>query len=164
MYRINSGLIGPVLTPQGYSLYKVDGAYSGSATFVNASHILINQFGSDEKNYDEAMKIYNSLKQGADFSMLAKEKSADPGSAAKGGDLGWFGKGAMVPEFEKASFNGPVGVVQKPIKTTYGYHIIKVNAKSNKIYVTEKIVEPVSVSPSTRDANYNAAQDFAYIS
>jgi peptidyl-prolyl cis-trans isomerase D len=164
LYMINSGLIGPVLTPQGYALYKVDGTYSGSATFVNASHILINQFGSDEKNYDEAMKIYNSLKQGADFSKLAKEKSADPGSAAKGGSLGWFGKGAMIPEFEKASFNGPVGVVQKPIKTTYGYHIIKVNAKSNKIYVTEKIVEPVRVSPSTRDANYNAAQDFAYIS
>ncbi len=106
---------------------------------VRASHILINKMGSDEKNHEEAMKLYDQLTKGADFAKLAKEYSSDPGSAIKGGDLGWFGKGMMVPEFEKAAFNGRVGVVQKPIKTTYGYHIIKVTGKSNKKYAIEKL-------------------------
>ena len=163
IYKTNSGVVGPVITPDGYALYKVDGSVSSGQTMVNASHILINQFGSDEKNLEEAMKIYNALKDGADFSKTAREKSADRGSAIKGGDLGWFGKGAMVPEFEKAAFNDPIGVVQKPIKTNYGYHIIRVNGKTDKKFITEKIVEPIKVSPSTVDANYNSAQDFAYI-
>ncbi len=163
LYKRKSGIIGPVLTPEGYALYKVDGTIPSKEVFVNASHILVNQFGSDEKNYEEAMKIYKSLIGGADFSKIAKEKSGDRGSALKGGNLGWFGKGAMVPEFEKAAFSGRVGVVQKPIKSNYGYHIIKVNARTDQKYITEKIVEPIKESPTTIDANYNAAQDFAYI-
>ena len=163
IYKKKSGIIGPVLIPEGYALYKVDGTIPSNQVFVNASHILINQFGSDEKNYEEAVKIYKSLINGADFSKTAKEKSGDRGSALKGGDLGWFGKGSMVPEFEKAAFSGQVGVIQKPIKTNYGYHIIKVNARTDKKYITEKIVEPIKESPTTIDANYNAAQDFAYI-
>jgi len=95
--------------------------------------------GSDEKNLDEATKVYNQLVAGANFEEVAKEKSGDPGSGSKGGDLGWFGKGAMVPEFEKAVFGGVVGVIQKPIKTNFGYHIIKVTAKSNSKYVIEKL-------------------------
>ena len=163
IYKSKPGIVGPVLTNEGYSLYKIEGTISTHQTMVNASHILINQFGSDQKNYEEALKLYKSLKAGADFSNLAKEKSGDRGTAAKGGSLGWFGKGAMVPEFEKAAFNSPVGVVQKPIKTTYGYHIIRVNGKTDKEFITEKLVEPVNVSPTTVDENYNAAQDFAYI-
>jgi peptidyl-prolyl cis-trans isomerase D len=163
IYKSDSGLDGPVLTSEGYALYKIDGTIPTRNTMVNASHILINQFGSDKKNYEEAMKIYKSLKEGADFSKMAREKSGDKGSAVKGGDLGWFGKGAMVPEFEKAAFNGPIGIVQKPIKTNYGYHIVKVNGKTNKEYIIEKLVEPVKISPTTVDENYNAAQDFSYI-
>ncbi|MFZ0454629.1 MAG: peptidylprolyl isomerase [Ignavibacteriaceae bacterium] len=163
IYKSNSGVVGPVLTNEGYSLYKIDGTIATNQTMVDASHILINQYGSDQKNYEEAMKLYKALKEGADFSKLAKEKSGDRGSAAKGGDLGWFGKGAMVPEFERAAFNGAVGVVQKPIKTNYGYHIIRVNGRTNKEFIVEKLVEPVKISPTAVDANYNAAQDFSYI-
>ena len=163
IYKSNQGIVGPVLTNEGYSIYKIVGTIPTGQTMVNASHILINQFGSDQKNYEEAMKIYKSLKEGADFSKMAKEKSGDRGSAVKGGDLGWFGKGAMVPEFEKAAFSGAVGVVQKPIKTSYGYHIIRVNGRTNKEYIVEKLVEPVKISPTTVDDNYNAAQDFSYI-
>jgi parvulin-like peptidyl-prolyl isomerase len=119
--------------------------------------------GSDEKNLEEANKLYNELINGADFEKMAKERSGDPGSASKGGDLGWFGKGAKVPEFDKAVFSGAVGVIQKPIKTTYGYRIIKVTAKSSSKYVVEKIVNSIQTSASTIDANFNAAQDFAYV-
>jgi peptidyl-prolyl cis-trans isomerase D len=156
-------IIGPTATSEGYVLYNLVLVVPSKETLVKASHILINNMGSDEKNLEEANKVYNQLITGADFVKIAKEKSGDPGSGSKGGDLGWFGKGAMVPEFEKAVFSGAVGAVQKPVKTNYGYHIIKVTAKSNSNYVVEKIVNPVQTSASTIDANFNAAQDFSYV-
>jgi len=156
-------VVGPAAAPEGYVLYKLVAVVPSKETLAKASHILINNMGSDEKNLEEANKVYNQLIIGGDFEKIAKEKSGDPGSGSKGGDLGWFGKGAMVPEFDKAVFAGAVGVIQKPVKTNYGYHIIKVTAKSNSKYVVEKIVNPVQTSASTIDANYNAAQDFAYV-
>ena len=99
---------------------------------------------------------------GADFETLAKAKSED-GSASKGGDLGWFGKGQMVKEFEDASFNGKIGQIQKPIKTQFGYHIIKVTGRSSTNYVVEKIVNEITASATTIDRSYNNANDFAYI-
>ncbi len=156
-------IIGPIITPKGFIVYNYLGSVPSKRTFVRASHILINQFGSDKKNYAEAMKIYNQLKNGADFAKLAKEYSKDPGSAAKGGDLGWFGKGRMIPAFEKAAFGGRVNMVQKPIKTSYGYHIIKVTAKTRRKYIVEKIVNPINPSPTTRDNNLNTAKDFVYL-
>jgi len=160
---VANSLIGPIATPEGITLYNVVEIIPTNETLVKASHILINQFGSDEKNYDEAMKLYNELISDADFEKLAKEKSADPGSAQRGGDLGWFGKGAMVPEFEKAAMEGKVGIIQKPIKSNYGYHIIKVTGKSSNKYVVEKIVNPIKASASTKDVQFNSAQDFAYL-
>ena len=112
-------VVGPIGTHEGYVLYKYLGSVSTNTTFVKASHILINQFGDDAKNEAEAMKIYNQLKSGADFATLAKEYSKDPGSAVKGGDLGWFGKGRMVPEFEKACFAGQVGEILKTCKNQF---------------------------------------------
>ena len=80
-------LIGPIPTSGGLTLYHLIKTLPSKNIVVRASHILINQFGSDAKNKAEAMKIYNQLKKGADFAKLAKENSADPGSAVKGGDL-----------------------------------------------------------------------------
>ncbi len=159
----SNSIIGPVASPQGYIVYNYLGSVRSKETFVRASHILINQFGSDEKNHEEAMKIYEQLKNGADFAKLAHEFSKDPGSAAKGGDLGWFGKGRMVPAFDKAAFSGRIGVVEKPIKTSYGYHIIKVTGKTDKKFIVEKIVSPIKPSPTTRDNILNTAKDFAYV-
>lgn len=76
--------------------------------------------------------MYNALLKGADFATLAKQYSKDPGSAANGGDLGYFGKGRMIPDFEQAAFSTPVGTIHAPIKTTYGYHIIKVIDKKTE--------------------------------
>lgn len=156
-------LIGPFVTPEGYTLYHLTGIIKSDNPELRASHILINQYGNDEQNKAEAMKIYNQLKSGADFSKLAKENSKDPGSAQNGGDLGWFGKGMMVPEFEKTALNAPVGVVQEPIKTQFGYHIIKVTNKSDKKYIVEKVVNPLDVSATTKDILMSSAQDFAYV-
>jgi peptidyl-prolyl cis-trans isomerase D len=156
-------VIGPVESPQGYAIYKLNGKVPSSETMVQVSHILVNQMGSDEKNLEEANKLYERINAGEDFAKIAMEYSADPGSAQKGGDLGWFGKGAMVPEFEKASFDSKPGVLQRPVKTSYGYHIIKVTGRSNEKYVVEKIVNPVTTSATTRDARFNAARDFEYL-
>lgn len=86
---------------------------------VRASHILV-------PTKAEADEIMKQLKAGADFAKLAKERSADTGSKNAGGDLGYFGKGVMVPEFEKAAFSLKVGELGGPVKSEYGYHIIKV--------------------------------------
>lgn len=156
-------IVGPVESNGGYVIYHLVAKLRSKDTYVRASHILINQFGSDEKNLEEANKLYNELKKGADFGNIAKEYSKDPGSAAKGGDLGWFGKGQMVPEFEKASFLGRVGEVQKPIKTKYGYHIIKVTGRTSDKFVIEKIEEQIQTSGTTKDLQLNNAKDFSYI-
>ena len=81
----------------------------------------------------------------------------------KGGDLGYFNKGMMVKEFEDACFNGAVGVVQKPVKTNYGYHIIKVTDRSDSKYIVERIINQVKQSATSRDRNYNAASDFSFL-
>ncbi len=160
--KLNS-VVGPSVTQQGYTLYHVVAAVPSTEPTVKAQHILINQFGSDEKNLEEANKIYNELLAGADFSKIAKEKSFDKSSGEKGGYLGWFTKGAMVPEFEKGAFDAKVGVVTKPVKTSYGYHIIKIIARTDRKYVVEKIINPIEQSASSREANYTRASEFAYV-
>jgi peptidyl-prolyl cis-trans isomerase D len=156
-------IIGPYATAQGYTLFKYFGTVKSSEVFAEASHILINQYGDDDKNLAEATKIYDRLVNGANFAALAKEFSQDPGSGSKGGSLGYFGKGMMVKEFEDACFNGQVGVVQKPVKTNFGYHIIKVTDRSDKKFVVERVVNPVKQSATSRDRNHNAANDFSFL-
>ena len=89
------------------------------ATKVNASHILVNTEG-------EAYVALKEIREGKSFEEVAKEKSLCP-SKKRGGELGWFGRGAMVKEFETACFNGKRGQIIGPIKTQFGYHIIKIN-------------------------------------
>ncbi len=88
---------------------------------VRASHILV-------KDESAAKRLLSELGSGADFSALAKKHSMCP-SGASGGDLGFFGKGQMVREFEDAAFSAPVGVAVGPVRTQFGYHIILVTAK-----------------------------------
>ncbi|MBK8945241.1 MAG: peptidylprolyl isomerase [Ignavibacteriae bacterium] len=155
-------LVGPVLTNEGYVVYKVDDFVTSKDMLVKASHILI-KHGQDENAAKTKIDgIYNQLVKGANFEATAKQASED-GSARNGGDLGWFGKGQMVKEFENASFNGKVGEIQKPVRTQFGYHIIKVTGKSDKKYVVEKIVNEVKASATTVDRAYDKANDFAYV-
>jgi peptidyl-prolyl cis-trans isomerase C len=89
---------------------------------VRASHILV-------KTETEANDVMKKLNAGKEFADLARLYSTCP-SGKKGGDLGFFGKGQMVKEFESAAFSMEKGqVTQKPVKTQFGYHIIKVTDK-----------------------------------
>jgi peptidyl-prolyl cis-trans isomerase C len=91
---------------------------------VRARHILVD-------NEDEAKAIVDQIKAGGDFAAIAKEKSKDPG-AAEGGDLGYFTKDQMVPEFAEVAFKMYPGQLSNPVKTQFGWHIIKVEDKRIK--------------------------------
>ena len=85
---------------------------------IKCSHILV-------QKQSEALEILSRIKSGEKFGKLAKEVSMDTGSAKKDGNLGYFTKGMMVKPFEEAAFKLQVGQISDPIKTEFGYHIIK---------------------------------------
>ena len=85
---------------------------------VRAAHILV-------AKEDKAKELLQMIKNGTSFADLAKQHSMCP-SGRKGGDLGWFGKGMMVKEFEDAAFNHAKGEVVGPVKTQFGWHLIQV--------------------------------------
>ncbi len=129
------------------NLSATDAEYS---EWIKARHILI-RFPDDEK--DQAKKeeiakkkidaIVQRLKNGEDFAKVANETSEDPGNdkdgKKQGGDLGWFNRGRMVPEFEKAAFELKSGQTSDPVKTYYGYHIIQVEKLGKDATGEEKV-------------------------
>lgn len=88
---------------------------------ASARHILVD---SEAK----ANKLKDQIAGGADFADVAREHSTCP-SSARGGELGEFGRGAMVPEFDEVVFSAPVGEIQGPVKTQFGYHLLEVTAR-----------------------------------
>lgn len=90
---------------------------------ASARHILVS---SEEK----ANELKTAIEGGADFAQVAKENSSCP-SSRQGGELGRFGRGQMVPEFDKVVFSAPVGVVQGPVKTQFGYHLVEVTDRQD---------------------------------
>ena len=154
-------LVGPILTNRGYVIYNYKNKLKSDQTYVNAAHILVRGDGAEAEQ--KAEEVYNKVQQGADFSELATNESMDPGSAARGGSLGWFSKGQMVPEFEKVAFGMKIGSVSKPVKTQFGYHIIKLLGKSNSKFVVSILQDNIEPSATTVDIIYNNANDFAYL-
>ena len=87
---------------------------------VRARHILV-----DSK--EKARELFEKVAYGTDFAELAKQNSKDPGSKDQGGDLGYFSRGQMVPQFEEAAFKLQKGEVSQPFETQFGWHILKVD-------------------------------------
>lgn len=85
---------------------------------IKCAHILV-------EKQSQALAVLERVKKGEKFAELAKQLSLDPGSGKRGGDLGYFGRGKMVKPFEAAAFKLSVGEVSEPIKTEFGYHVIK---------------------------------------
>ena len=132
---------------------------------VKASHILIRMKGSsaparpgqkdltDEEALAKAQDIRKQLQGGADFATLAKAESDDVGSGSKGGSLGTFGHGQMVPPFEQAAFTLPLNQISEPVKSQFGYHIIKVEERTSKTFDEAKPDLEKQLGPQmTRDA------------
>ncbi len=99
--------------------YEADYGNAEQETEYNASHILV-------ETEEAALAVIEEIEGGADFAAVAREKSTGP-SGPNGGQLGWFGTGAMVPEFEQAVVELEVGAVSAPVKTQFGWHIITLN-------------------------------------
>jgi len=85
---------------------------------IKCSHILV-------EKHSEAISLLERIQKGEKFGKLAKEFSIDSGSAKRDGNLGYFGRGKMVKEFEKSAFSLQTDQISEPVKTQYGYHIIK---------------------------------------
>jgi len=118
--------------------YEKNRGNFASVRQIRASHILV-------KTEEEARKILERLKKGEDFAKIAKKSSVDPGSAKNGGDLGFFSSGQMVPEFEATAVRLKPGEISEPVKTKFGYHIIKVtDKKMGKPLEFEKVKDFVS--------------------
>lgn len=85
---------------------------------IKCSHILV-------KKQSDALAILERLKNGEKFGKLARELSVDSGSAKRDGNLGYFGRGVMVKPFEEAAFKLQIGQISEPVKSEFGYHVIK---------------------------------------
>ena len=90
---------------------------------ATARHILV----STEEKCNE---LKTAIEQGADFAQVARENSSCP-SSRDGGNLGSFGRGQMVPEFDQVVFSAPINVVQGPVKTQFGYHLLEVTSRQD---------------------------------
>ncbi len=101
---------------------------------VHVRHILV-------ETEDEAKQVIERLKAGEDFAALAKELSKDDTNKDNGGDLGWFGRGVMVTEFENAAFSLEPGKISDPVKTDFGYHILEVLEKDPNHPIDEATLE-----------------------
>jgi len=124
----NSAPSDAVTEGQARNIYKAKSDRFQAPEQVQISHILI--AGNDGSARAQAEKVLEELKAGANFAQLAKERSADTGSAAKGGDLGLFARGRMVPEFDEAAFAlKQPGDLSGVVETKFGYHILKLDAR-----------------------------------
>ena len=126
---------------------------------VQARHILFKEKGASGKaKADSLKKVIQSKKN---FAEMATKYSTDPGSAIKGGDLGMFGRGAMVAEFDAACFNGKVGDLQI-VETQFGTHLIEVTKKGAPKAVTyyAQVERPIAPSAATKKETYQKAVDF----
>ncbi|MFM2207505.1 MAG: hypothetical protein RL213_1480 [Bacteroidota bacterium] len=130
---------------------------------VQARHILLSvENGDTAKAMAQADSLKNAIKKGAKFADLAPLFSKDPGSAAKGGDLGWFRQGMMVPSFNDACFNGKVGDMPV-VSSQFGVHLIEITGKGVpsrqiRVAVIDRKIEP---SQKTYDAVFSKATAFA---
>lgn len=118
-------LKGAISEADAKKIYDQRVAQLKSEDEVAARHILVD---TEEK----AKEILAKIKAGGDFAALAKENSTDTGSKEQGGFLGYFGRGQMVPEFEKAAFTMIKGQVSEPVKTNFGWHVIKLEDRRRK--------------------------------
>ena len=151
---------GLIIDQDGYKVLRLLETKEGEDLYVNASHILIN-FGTDTAAAKKQIEdILKRAKSGEAFDKIAFEVSQDPSAKQNSGDLGWFTKGAMVKEFEEASMNGKVGDIVGPIKTQFGYHIIKIKDKSRKEFKFAEIKKPVTAGQRTKDIARKKAQEF----
>jgi len=134
---MSKGDVSIVRSPSGFHVIQLVDRRGNEATIVEQtklSHILIKptEVLSDEEAREKVAGLLARAKAGEDFAALAKEFSDDIGTAQRGGDLGWSNMGTFVPEFEEAMLNTPVGEYSDPIKTQFGWHVLKIEGRRDE--------------------------------
>ncbi len=159
-------VVGPVIAGGLAHLIKIRAVRPSAETVIRARHILIRAPEGDaearRQARQEALELKRQLAQGADFATLAREHSDDPGSARRGGDLGWFGRGRMVKPFEEAAFSAPIGRVIGPVETRFGYHLIEVTGRSNQEVQIADLAMRLAPSLATLNRIQERMEDLAY--
>jgi peptidyl-prolyl cis-trans isomerase D len=153
---------GPYSVGNATALYKITGEKPKPT--VSASHILFKVTpdmtpAAKAAAKAQAQEILTKIKGGADFAAMAKQYGSD-GTKDKGGDLGYFDKTSMVPEFSKAAFGATsLGLLPTLVETNFGYHIIKVTGKKTEnTYQVASVIKSVQPSDATQNATYDRAQ------
>jgi len=124
----------PIKSASGFHIIQIAEKRGGSTMMVlqnKVRHVLVmpNEIRSDADSEARIKQVYKKLDNGGDFAELAKEYSDDPGSAANGGDLGWVNPGDMVPAFDRIMSDITPGLLSKPFKSKFGWHILQVEER-----------------------------------
>jgi len=152
-------VFGPLSTAEGVTYLRLDARRDGVDAVVRASHILIPHETDTASVQKVAADLLARARKGEDFGMLASQNSKDQGSARQGGDLGYFSKGRMVKEFEDAAFGAEVGSIVGPVKSQYGFHIIKVTDKvTQQLSWSQITLKPIFSSPTRNMIAAKAAE------
>ncbi len=157
-------IVGPVPNEIGYSIYKILEERAGEEVLTEASHILF-RTDAEQNDAEQKRKAEEALRQargGADFGALAGRLSEEPGAKDRGGSLGWFGKGRMVKEFEDACAKAKIGEIVGPVKTNFGYHVIKVTGRSSQEIKAAEIRMTIKAGSQTVNAIREKAESFRY--
>ena len=159
-------VVGPVASDGQMHLAKIQDVRSAEQPAVQASHILIRAPQDSEQQRAEARQQLQELKQQlqqgeATFAELARQHS-DDASASRGGELGWFTEGQMVPPFEEAAFNADVGEVVGPVETRFGYHLIKVTDRADQEVKIADYAMGIAPDRTTLQDQENKLEDLAY--
>jgi peptidylprolyl isomerase/peptidyl-prolyl cis-trans isomerase D len=155
-------VVGPVFANEMAHLIKIQDTRPAESEYVHARHILLRSSEPDPAKMGRLRAIRDSIESGAaSFAAMAREYSED-GTASEGGDLGWFGRGRMVPAFEEAAFNASAGELIGPIRSEFGYHLIRVEAKADQAVQFADLAYSLRPSQATLREQQNLLEDLAY--
>ncbi|MEO8210077.1 MAG: peptidylprolyl isomerase [bacterium] len=161
LFKAKPGDVSDVLIgDDGYQIVKLLDVKETPDLFVNVSHILVKIESDTAAAKKKAEDLFQRVKKGEDISQLAFDLSDDPSAKQNRGNLGWLAKGATVKEFEEASFNANVGDVVGPVKSSFGFHVIKVLGKEKKEFKVAQISKVVVPSNRSKQLVKKKAEDF----
>ena len=153
---------GPVTSGSLAHLVKILDTQPADGEYVHASHILLESEAEDPALRQQLQSIRDSIESGAArFDAMAREYSDDQ-SASEGGDLGWFGEGRMVEAFSNAAFNASAGALVGPVKSEFGYHLIRVHQKASQAVQVADLAFSLTPSQATLSEKRTTLDDVAF--
>lgn len=158
-------VVGPIVSGNDVHMIKIVDVRPPEEPAVRARHILFRAAEGDDEAMAEALQEANDVRRrirnGEAFEEMARE-FGDDGTATRGGDLGWFGPGRMVAEFEEAAFDAPIGRLVGPVKTQFGYHLIEVTDRATVEARIADFTLPLRASVATLNTVQGELDDLQY--